>query len=226
MKIRLTQYLDRVETKYKEARKDWERIQKKLEAEESRYNAIEWIYLTPEGKTAEHNKHESNKLAIYRELEGVRENFSKAIESIIEDSDKVFDKAFRFTPENVDQNGVAILQNGALSIHELMELAEKYRQSGNYTMYFMVAEKLNRESPANNNSKEETEGHAYYVKARERRNNREDHELLKGFGEACLYGLRDEKFLADGTHGIHEESYNRYKEVCEDIVSSVSSPWD
>ena len=226
MKVKLSQYLDRIETKYREARKEWEKIQSELEAEENRFNGIHWEDFSMQGVTNERVKHEGIKKALYEKLEAVRISFNENVDNVIGDSDKVFDSAFRFTPDKVDQNGVAILQNGALSIPELIELGEKYRTSGNYTMYFMVAEKLKSDKPLITATKTERDGIEYYLKAKSRRDSREDHELLKGFGEVCLYGLRDVKVLADGTHGVHEEGYTRYKNACDEITSEISSPWD
>ena len=178
MKVKLSQYLDRIETNYKEARNTWEKIQSELEAEENRFNGIHWEDFSMQGVTNERVKHEGIKKALYEMLEAIRTSFKESVDNVISDSDKVFDSAFRFTPDKVDQNGVAILQNGALSIPELIELGEKYRTSGNYTMYFMVAEKLKSDKPLITATKTERDGIEYYLKAKSRRDSREDHELL------------------------------------------------
>lgn len=226
MKIKLTTYLNKVEAKYQNARDEWSGYQRELQEEEKRYNNIEWLYLTPEGKTAEHNKHELKRKEIFKKIDKMRADFLESVNSILEDSDKVFNPVYKYTPDRVDSNGITILQNGDLNYKEIIDLAETYRKSGNMTMYFLCAEKLKSDKALGTMDKSEREAYSYYTEARRRRETREDHELINNFAEVCLSGLRPEDYLSDGIHKEHEAFYQNFREKAEEIEAETSSPWD
>lgn len=189
------------------------------------YNNIEWIKYSLEGKTAERNKHEETKSSIYKELETLRENFTKAVESIEEDSDKVFDRKYQYKTGEIDIKGVALLQSGALKIDEIINIGEDYLKSGNYTMFFMCADKLKQDKPVNQLDGAEKRAEGFYNKAQSMKE-REDHELLESFRDICLKSLRNEDYLSNGIHNIHDEFYQKYKESASGIAVSSESPWD
>lgn len=225
-KINLSNYLNKIEAKYIKAREDWEEVQKELSQEETRFNNINWSLYSFEGRREEAQKHEEKKNEIIKKLEKIRSEFSEGTETIMRDSDKVFNKVFQYTPEDVDQNGVTILQNSVMKPSELMELAESYRRSGNYTMYFMCAEKLQSDKKDHEMTETERKAKVYYEEAKRRREIREDHELMEGYKEICLKSLRNEKYLSDGIHKIHDSFYQKYRGLAEGIETEVSSPWD
>ena len=223
---KLTTYLNKVEAKYIKAREDWEKLQQELKDENDRYQNIKWINLSPQGKNEEQNNHIKKKNEISNKLDQIRKDFEKSVSDIVKDSDKVFNRSFQYTSEDVDMNGVAILQNGLMTDKELMELAESYRLKGNYTMYFMVAEKLNKKKPFEMMSDSEREAYSYYNVSHQRRIAREDHACLEGFKDVCLKALRDEDYLSNGIHKEHDNFYQKYKSISEEIEAVVPSPWE
>lgn len=225
-KVKLTSYLNRIEAKYIKAREEWEKIQEQLNQEEERFNNIKWMNYSAQGVREEKEKHSACKNKLLMELEKVRSDFSESVEEIKKDSDKLFNRVFQYTASDIDQNGVTILQNSTMSSSELMNFAESYREKGNYTMYFMIAEKMKSDKPDIEMTEDDKKARAYYEKALARRQTREDHELIEAYKEVCLKMLRDERYLADGIHKIHDDFYNGYKEEAEKIETETVSPWE
>ena len=225
MIIKLSSYLNKIEAKYIEARETWEKIQKKLHDEDERYNNIEWIKYSLEGKTAERNNHEETKSGIYKELEALREGFIKSAESIEAASDEIFDRKYQYKTGEIDLKGATLLQTGALKTDEIINIATDYLNSGNYTMYFMCADKLKQDKPLEQLSGAEERAESFYNTAQKMKE-REDHALLEGFTDVCLKSLRNEDYLSDGIHKMHNEFYERYKNSAEEIEVKTESPWD
>ena len=225
MIIRLTSYLDKIEAEYNKSRNEWSTLQKKLQEEEKRFNNIEWINYSLEGKTTERNKHEETKKNIYKEFEALREGFTKAVETIKADSDKIFDRKYQYKTGEIDLKGATLLQTGALKTDEIINIATDYLNSGNYTMYFMCADKLKQSKPLNQLSEAEKRADSFYNNA-QRMKEREDHDILEGFSDVCLKSLRNEDYLSDGIHKMHNEFYDRYKNSASEIEVKTESPWD
>ena len=225
MKIKSTNYLNKIEEKYTKARSEWSDLQKKLKEEDDRYNSIDWAKFSQQGRSEEAEKHKKNRKEILSGFEKVRADFKKAVESIKADSDKIFDRAHKYDVGDVDMKGVTILQSGLLVDSELIELAETYRKQGNYTMYFMVADKLKKDKDIIQMTDSERKAQAYYQNAKDRKNRRDDHEVYDGFMNVCLCGLRDEDYLSDGIHKEHDNFYQKYIDMAEGIESDAPSPW-
>ena len=217
-KIKLSNYLNKIEAKYVKAREDWEKLQKELKEEDKRYQEINWSLYSLEGRSEEQKKHNSKVKELKKSLENIRKDFLQSVDDIKKDSNRVFDKLFQYTPEDVDMKGVSILQNSSMNEKELMNLAERYRKEGNSTMYFLVSEKLK-----NSDSRE---AQTYYNESLRTRNLRTDHDLIDGYGSICLKALRDEESLSNGIHRLHDEFYQKYKEATEEISVDTSSPWE
>ena len=224
-RTKLTTYLNKVEAKYIKAREDWEKLQNELKKENERYQNIKWINLSPEGRNEEKNNHEKIKSEIYKKLDTLRTEFSSSVDNIQSDSDKVFNRLYKITPEDVDEKGVAILQTTNLKSNELIDLAESYRTKGNSTMYFMIAEKLKTDKTVSTMSESEKEAFSYYEKAQERKN-RDDHALLQNYKEICLKALRNEDYLSEGIDKIHDDFYQKYKEEADSIEVEIVTPWE
>ena len=225
MKMKLSNYLDKVEEKYIKARSEWSSLQKELKAEDDRFNNIKWANLSQQGRFEESENHKKNRREILAKLDKLRADFKKSADDIQTDSDKVFNRMYQFTAGDVDPNGVAILQNGALKDSELMQLAETYRKQGNYTMYFMFADKLKKDKDHIKMTDSEKRAQAYYENAQKRRDTREDHDVLEAFRDVCLYGLRDEDYLSNGVHNEHDGFYQKHRGIAEGIETDVSVPW-
>ena len=223
MFYRLSTYIDEIEKKYIKARYEWEKLQKVLEDEEKRYNAIDWKMYTFEGQQAEYSKHNEIRKKVAEKLEELRRSFMKEAESIREHSDIIFNSRYQFTPKNVDNNGVALLQVGNLSIRDLMRLGADYKEKGNYTMYFLVASKL-KESPEFERDKEAAQ---FWSEAEGEKNHREDHDIINDMVKLCVSGLRDEDYLSNGIDGHHGELFAGIRARADEVTSNTTfSPWD
>ena len=226
-KVKLTSYLNKIESNYIKTREKWEKLQKELKDEETRYNSLDFTSMNDKGMNREFTLHMEKKKDIYKKIEGLRHEFEESVQKVKSDSDKIFNKNYQYTPSNVDQNGIAIIQNGKLGNKELMELAESYRQSGNNTMYFLVSDKMTVPSETFSRlSAEEQSIYKYYQEAQRRKSTREDHELLDGYASICAKALRDEDYLSNGIHKAHDGFYQEYKNYTDNIVSDVASPWE
>ena len=215
--MKLTTYLNKIEAKYITAREEWEKLQKELKAEDDRYQGIKWQNYTYEGQKEEQERHNRRVSEIKGKLSNLRTKFSDSVDGIVSDSDKVFNKVYQYTPSDVDMNGVAILQNSTMRDSELMTLAESYKKAGNYTMYFMVADKIKGNTQ---------EGKNYKVLAASARDSRDDRECLRTFGEVCMKALRDNSVLANGTHGLHDDYYQKCRKTAEGIEANTPVPWE
>ena len=118
MKVSLSNYIEKIEVKYQNARKEWEKIQSEVGQENKRYNNVEWINLTPKGQEAEHIRHIEKLKEIKNKFRKIRESFENEVEKIVESSDKVFDYAHKHKPELIDNNGLAIINNSNF-LHKL-----------------------------------------------------------------------------------------------------------
>lgn len=229
MKVCLSNYIAKIEEKYQEARKEWEKINNEIKTENKRFDKIEWLYLTPEGITAERNRHYVKLEEIRSKFGAVREKFEKDFEAIKESSDKVFDFGYKHKPELIDNNGLAIINNSNLDVNEIIDLAESYRSKGNMTMYFLVAEKLRGVGEGKDSralTESERKARTYWEGAHNKRQYREDHDLLEGFKEVCTASLRDDVFLATNIQNLHEDFYNQHLNRASEIVVDTPAPWD
>ena len=122
-KVKLTSYLNKIESNYIKTREKWEKLQKELKDEETRYNSLDFTSMNDKGMNREFTLHMEKKKDIYKKIEGLRHEFEESVQKVKSDSDKIFNKNYQYTPSNVDQNGIAIIQNVKFGNNELMELA-------------------------------------------------------------------------------------------------------
>lgn len=224
--MKLTSYLNKIEAKYVLAREEWESIQRQLKEEEEHFQNTRWTDYSQSGKQSLFAEHQKKKAELLKKLDEVRAKFTDSVKAIETDSDKVFDKTHKFDSGDVDTNGVMILQNSSMSNDELIDFAESYRKKNNYTMYFMIAEKLKQDKKIEQLNDSEKRAMAYYNESKERRRTRDDHEILEGFRDICLSALRNEDYLSNGIHRNHEEFYNNFKTASDQITSDIASPWE
>lgn len=226
MKIKLTTYIDRIEAKYINARKEWEKLQEKITEENKHWDSIKWNELSQLGVTNERVRHIEKLESVNIELEALRVKFGKSVEAIKEDANKIFDKKYSFTAGTVDQNGVTLLQSGALGSDDIIRIANEYYNQGNYTMYFLCADKLkNSFSHNNENNPVEKRASSFLGMANQRRK-REDHGVIEGFEYVCMCGLRNEDYLSEGVHKLHDDFLAKARAQADEIEVVTESPWD
>lgn len=225
-KITLSAYLERINTEYGKSRELWEEAQKERTAENERFQNIKVVNLSSKGRQEELAKHNEILRGISAKLERIRAEFTRKTDEIRGDADKIFNRLFQYTAGDVDANGVAILQNTTMSATELLEFAESYRAKGNYTMYFMIAERLKSDKAPGMMDESDRKAEAYYNEAKRRRQNRGDHDLLDGYRDICLRGLRDDVWMANGIHKHQVEFYEKFKAGTDAIEADTVSPWE
>lgn len=227
-KVKLSAYINKIEAKYILAREKWEAIQKELVEETDKYNNMDWSRYTWQGRNEVSQAYFEKAAELKKKLEDVREEFKTSVEDIRKDSNKLFDRTYCYKAGDIDPNGMAIIQNGALNNKELMGIANDYRASGNYTMYYMVAAAIKEnQAPRDIWKQEDFDAQAYKMEAARRRASREDHELIDTMKELCLYGLRDEENRANGTHNyLHAQTYAEITEMAGDIEAAAPDPWE
>lgn len=192
MSITASDYVKKIEAEYAKAREKWAGAVKKLDLLEAEKNGINKALYTTEGMNKIMTEYREKKKALRADITASREAFKTAVASIKSDCKAVFNDLYRYTPADIDTNGLAILEHGGLSEKELAEMAEKYRDAGNATMFFIVAEKL-KDSPA-------PEYSSIYAEAKRKRDTRPDIELLERYEYVCMMGLRDDIELSNGVH--------------------------
>lgn len=226
MKIKLTTYIDKIEAKYINARKEWEKLQEKITEENNHWNSIKWNELSQLGVTNERARHIEKLESVNIELEALREKFGKSVEAIKEDANKIFDKKYSFTAGTVDQNGVTLLQSGALGSDDIIRIANEYYDQGNYTMYFLCVDKL-KNSFSHNNEHDPVEKRASsFLGMANQRRKREDHEVVEEFEYVCMSGLRNEDYLSEGVHRLHDDFLAKARAQADKIEVITESPWD
>lgn len=224
-KIKLTNYLNRIEKEYIKARAKWEETQKQIQFENNNFESIKWVNYTPQGRKELRNKHNTNIDRLKNELEKIRQDFTDNVTEIQADSDKLFNRMYQYTPSDIDEKGLAIIQNSNIEPDELITLAESYKAKDNYTMYFLIADKLKTEKGLDNLSESEQKGHDYYIQAKENKT-RKDHELLNGFRDVCLKSLRDDVTLSDGIGNIHNDFLVDFTKGTDNIQINDVELWD
>lgn len=229
-KVKLTNYLNKVEAKYILAREKWEKVQALIEAENAKYNN-DLPKLSALGQNERDIEHKELLSGYGSQLEEIRKDFMQEVESIKADSDKVFNNVYQYNPAAVDTKGLAILQNAELSANDLINLADTYKNAGNNTMFFLIADKMKayQEKATKGQglvTKTDLKAAAYYTMAQDMRKERPDHNVLDNFAGACMNGLRNEKALSNGVHKAHIEFYNSNKQDAEKITAESAPVWD
>ena len=134
----LRSWLNEIRDIHDKARIEYTKIQDQLEEKEKRFwESQRSRDLTVDGK-------ERKKAVWYEE----RDRLKGQLRALIEDSQKKFrevrgsvERAYRdkfgIVPENVDQNAMSLLSLGIVSDHELIEMADRYKN--NHTMLRVIA---------------------------------------------------------------------------------------
>ena len=224
-RVKLSNYLNKIEAKYVNARESWEAIQKKVAEENIRFSSINWANYSIQGIAEEKNRHDNTIKELYSKLEDIRKDFEENTSGVMKKSDEVFNRVFKYSPADIDQNGITIINNGSLNNKELIDLAEQYRSSGNYTMYYLIADKISVDA-GTVQTKDDREALGYKEMASYKRKNREDHRILEEYSQICLKALRNEDYLSNGVHRAHDDFYSSYKMDADEIEARTESPFD
>ena len=219
MEIKLSSYVKKIEAKYMQAREKFEKITKDLVQAEADYKALDRNMYSSEGWQKKCNEYDDKKRALLKEYKKVREEFAQAADNIKAESNKIFDRKYIYMPEQVDPNGLTILEKGNPSEREIVRLGNDYKAKGNSTMLFICAERLKE-------SQDDTI-RRWAVDALRPRKDRSDHKVIDSFVESCNYGLRDDAMLSDAYHNkVHDNALVESVKAGDTISVTTVNPWE
>lgn len=217
-KARLSSYIKKIESKYIIAREKYEKACNELDMIESRHRNLDKTLYSRNGLEKEFLEYVDQKENKIKELSVIRDGFLADCTDIVKDSDKVFDRRFGYNPADIDNNGLAILENGNPTPSEIMRLGNLYKEQGNNTMLFMCAERLK--------DSKDIDVMGWCAMATMDRRTRPDHDNLDGFIEVCKAGLRDDVNLSNGIHKRHDEFLVDAITRGDEITVDVPNPWE
>ena len=227
-KISLTTYIKKIEASYIIAREKYETITAKISAENERYNSIDRNMYNMQGLTQIDELHKEEIKKLEKQIATINDDFETKVSNIKEESDKIFDSKYCYTPKDIDAKGMAILEYGGLTTKEIRKLANDYKKQGNNTMYFMCAECLK--------DSELPEDRALYGNALSLRKERPDHNLLDGFVEMCKSGIRTRTTFSnklengisasDRIHAEHENILRSVLSNADSITIDIDNPFE
>lgn len=218
-KAKLSNYIKQIEKKYSKAREEYNKVVADLEKSEKAYNAIDKSMFTTAGMNAETQKYLDKKKSAIDKITKIRGEFLQECDAIKNSSDAVFDRKYGFIPQDIDANGLAILEKGNPTPQEIMRLGDRYKKQGNNTMLFMCAEKVK------NIEREDIK--AWYSNAvKDRLSPRPDHDCINGFIEICVAGLRDDVLLSNGVNNRHDEFLQEHLNASDAIEVDISNPFE
>ena len=224
----LSHYVKKIEAKYLLAKEKYMSIVDQINKENERYNNLNKANYSAQGITALRAELEQKTMSLRAEMDAIRAQFEIDAREIVKESDKIFNRRFSYTPADIDNNGITILEKGNLSDTEVMQMADNYLQAGNSTMYFLCAERLKASEDANCRS--------YYGRANTMRNEREDHKIFDEIINICSAGLRTETTMShdlkDAIQAGNIIDNNRGAYLhdvvtkAESITVEVANPWE
>lgn len=217
-KVKVSGYIKQIEKEYKKARERYEETTRKIEKIEKDYKNIDSKMYSVAGMERKQAEYIKTLNETKRQYDGIRDDFIKECERITIESDKVFTRRFGYTPQDIDANGITILEKGNLPPNDIVRIAEDYKEQGNYTMFYMFAEHLKESSDTNIK--------AWYNNAVYEKNTRPDRENITAFVDCCLAGLRDDTALANGIHRKHEGFLQAHINAGEQIEIDIQNPWE
>lgn len=227
-KANLSHYVKKITAKYLLAKEKYMTLADQISKENERYSNIDKDKYSMSGRRDLANEHDEILRPLRAEMNGIQAQFEYDAREIVKESDKIFNRKYAYTPADIDNNGITILEKGNLSDYEIMQMADDYLQAGNSTMYFLCAEKLNASSDANVRS--------YYGKATRMRNEREDHKIFDNVIGLCSAGLRTETSLSRNLDFAIEagkmidrrmDNYlSDYLKQADNITVEVANPWE
>lgn len=136
-RIYLTDYVEKMRKAYHQARAAFEIYGNALEKEQENWKKeVQRGWNDATQRLKEQERHTATERELKGRLEAVVREAKAEFAEILKESNAVFDRHFRATPERVDEKGLALLNSGVLSKKELLALADEYPE--NYTMRKLI----------------------------------------------------------------------------------------
>lgn len=216
---KLSTYINKIEALYGKAREEYNKAVGELAKLEDNHDAkMKSGELNSVGTQRENERYSSKKKELLQTIAEIRGDFSDAVNDIRNSVDVLFRNNYCVNTEDVDLQGVQVLKSGMLTDKELIEMANRYKQAGNLTMYRLCG------TFADSNDMNLDLRHLAVDAKRMRE--RTDLETINAFEDACLKGLRDDVMLANGIDNRHEEFYIDFYKAAENITAEIQTPWD
>ena len=230
-KITLGRYLNKIEAKFEQLHEQYEKVQKNYWDKFTKYSQTDRFKYSPQGLRELDETFKADKEKYEADVQNIQKEFAEASEKIMSDSDKVFDRLYEFTPQDIDAAGIELVKSSGMSYRELMKLGQKYRDQGNMTMYYYCASHIDEDekikhTPLEMRSDVEKLVMQFKTHAEKERATREDHDIMEGFIYLCNAALGDRKTLADAVYKEHEGEYERHYKLAQEISVETSTPWD
>lgn len=215
---KLSAYINQIEALYGKAREEYNKAVEELQKlEENHKNKMASGELSNTGRVRENERYSAKKNELLQTIAKVRGNFSDAVNDIRNSVDALFRNNYCVNTEDIDLKGVQVLKSGMLTDVELLEMANRYKQTGNLTMYRLCG------TFADSNDMNQNLRHLAVDAKRMRE--RTDLETINAFEDVCLKGLRDDVMLANGIDNRHEEFYVNFYKAAENITAEIETPW-
>ena len=216
---RLTSYINKLEKHYEEAREKYNLSVNELsKLEESHKQKINSGELSAVGIKHEYQQYTEKKNKLMHDISEAREAFNKSAESVRNSVNVIFRDLYCVKPESVDLQGVELIKSGILTETEILELANRYKEQGNLTMYRYCGTLFDT------NDRDANIRHLANEARRMR--TRTDLQIIDEFIDVCQKGIRDDVSLSNGIDRRHPDFYANAYAKASSINCEVSTPWE
>ena len=220
--MRVSKYISEAQDVYKDMRGRYTKICDKLDekAKELRKHANEY---TAQGLNQRLDDVSAKKRELTAQLDGFGSEWEQRTKKIRNDCESWFSDKYGLSPKQVDPNGLALINSGLLSDHELLKLADSYKD--NNAMKRFVGAAIQERGRANSDHELEATGAGMV-----RRSQEQPHlALFDGFCELQARGIRtadslngmtfdNARIVSDGyDHELAAANYAKYYDLGEGI---------
>ena len=186
----LTEYMNQIESKYQDARRDYLKASSKLAEYKREYDEkIKSNTLNPQGVAIEKAKFDGRKNEQLKIMRACAMDFQYQAKTIRNTVDSLFAKLYELNPGAVDEKCIKLLERGIASEKELQKIATNYYNNGNMTMFRYAVSFLPSDTKDVNTRTLRAKSHECM--------NRVDLNTVDSLITVCEKSLRDDSVLAD-----------------------------
>ena len=212
-------YLDELNNRYGEYRKEREKLDTRLEKENERWqNEIRRGWRDMKIKLQDEHNHKETVKAIKKEYAELGERAKLSFNDVISEADTRFERYNRATGDKVDLATVELLKSDVLSDREIKALAGDFK--GNIAMLRIIGKYADdrAKTTTNDNTKIELSALSYACKSAEF-NYRAP---LEGYVDMAVNALSESGTKSYAFHKVlTEEAYPEYSEQVKDMFVSA-----
>ena len=212
-------YLDELNNRYGEYRKEREKLDTRLEKENERWqNEIRRGWQDMKIRLQDEHNHKEILKSIQKEYAELGAKAQISFNEVLSEADTRFERYNRATGDKVDLATVELIKSGILSDREIKALAGDFK--GNIAMLRIIGKYADEraKTTTNDNTKQELSALAYACKGAEF-NYREP---LEGYVDMAVNALADNGTKSYAFHKVlTEEAYPEYSEQVKDMFVSA-----